>query len=360
VNTSLKIGYFCAVIMRRNLSYLLSLCPAIVTIWGNFHGGWWTLGNLLFSFGLLGIAEIILPSNTKNEHTKSGDAFPEFVVYLHVIAHTLVWMSLFYGIYHGILRDKFIFFAALSSGAEAGSGGIIVAHELVHKASSIKQFFGKYLLATSGNIYFFVHHLRIHHRYVGTHKDAATARENETLYHFVMRTMRGQTKEAWESESVRLRKINLPTFHFKNIILQNVLLQLVFFGICGFFFSWTGIAVWLIYIAMGNILLEYVNYIEHYGLVRDENVRVNETHSWNSDKVVSRFFLVELSRHSDHHHFASKPYHTLESNANSPMLPGGYASMVLPALIPPLWRAIVHPKLAEHKRSNTAKGFSPG
>lgn len=94
---------------------------------------------------------------------------------------------------------------------------------------------------------------------------------------------------------------------------------------------------------LANILLEYTNYIEHYGLSRKANERVNETHSWQSDRVVSRYFLIDLSRHADHHFHAAKPFNALISYKKSPVLPGGYSSMFLPALIPALWFKLVNP-----------------
>jgi alkane 1-monooxygenase len=96
---------------------------------------------------------------------------------------------------------------------------------------------------------------------------------------------------------------------------------------------------------VANLLLEYTNYIGHYGLRRNEKERVNELHSWQSDKVVSRYFLIDLSRHSDHHFHAAKPFNTLVSYENSPVLPGGYASMFLPALFPPLWFSLVDKRI---------------
>jgi alkane 1-monooxygenase len=334
--------------LRRNLSYLLSLLPACAAIWANLHGGVWAWTNIVFSFGVLGIAEIFSPSVKSNAHSNPKDSLPEFILMLHLVLHLAVLASLFYGFQNNILQGGYLIVAAIGTGAATGSGAIIVAHELIHKASNSKQFLGKLLLTFSGNFYFFVHHLRIHHRYVGTPADAATARYNESLYHFIIRSIGGQIAEAWASEKLRLSKKNQAAFSAGNIIVQNIFLQLCIYLILGLVFGWIGALIWLIVTGFANILLEYVNYIEHYGLVRPDAVRMNDNYSWNCDKVISRFFLVDLSRHADHHEFPSKPYHILNSTPNSPVLPAGYASMVLPALIPPLWKAIVHPKLKQY------------
>ena len=114
-------------------------------------------------------------------------------------------------------------------------------------------------------------------------------------------------------------------------------------------FGIAGVSVFMLHILIANFLLEYTNYIEHYGLTRTEDERVKEDLSWQTDKVISRFFLIDLSRHSDHHYFASKPYHTLQTYENSPKLPGGYASAIYLALIPPLWFKVVNKCLDDYK-----------
>jgi len=100
----------------------------------------------------------------------------------------------------------------------------------------------------------------------------------------------------------------------------------------------------------GILLLETVNYIEHYGLLRKlkENgkyEKVQHQHSWNSDHILGRIFLFELSRHSDHHYKASKHYQILNSLPDSPQMPTGYPGMMLLALVPPLWVRFMGGKL---------------
>lgn len=341
-----SIGYNCKLTLKfRNISYLLSLTPGIVAIAGNLLGNWWSAANIVYSLVFLATFELLLGDNTGNENSNARDKFPEYVLFLHVVVHSVLLGSLFYGINSGILNGFYIALSSISSGIAAGSGGIVVGHELIHKASSLKQVLGKYLLLTSGNFYFFVHHLRIHHRYVGTEQDAATAKYNETLYQFYVRTIQSQIIEAWQEEKRRLMKLGLSAFSLKNEIALNLILLCMAFGILLLFGGFIVAAAFALFFTIANLLLEYVNYIEHYGLNRQLNERVSEIHSWNSDKVVSRFLLVDLSRHADHHNYPSKAYHTLQSYPNSPTLPGGYASLIIPALIPPLWKRMVHPIL---------------
>jgi alkane 1-monooxygenase len=329
----------------RNAKYLLSILPGLAAIAGNVLGGYYSALCIVIVLGVFAATEWFLGKDVSNEHSEPRDFFPEFIVYLNLLVFTGVWVSLLLGLHFEWLQGSSVWLAAVSSGIAAGNCGIIPAHELIHKANPVKQWLGKYLLTGSGNVYFHIHHLRVHHRFVGTHKDSATARRNESVYSFFLRTTAGQFSEAWESEANRLRKMGKSAWGMGNQILRNCLWQL-FIGCLVFWqLGITGLAVLGVYALTANFLLEYVNYIEHYGLYRAETERVNELHSWNSDSNISRYMLIDLSRHADHHYFASKPYHTLNTYENAPTLPGGYAALFFPALVPPLWRALVHPRL---------------
>lgn len=329
----------------RNISYLVSLIPGLLAILGNIRGGYWTLSAAFFALVVLGLVEWITGKDRKNAHTANRDPFPELILFFHVAVQTVVLITFFYGIYNLILQDAWMYWAAFSTGVAAGIGGIVPAHELIHKANPVKQFLGKYLLMSCGNVYFFTHHLRIHHRHVATSHDSATARKGESLYAFMFRTIPGQYREAWQSEADMLRKKGQHAFSLGNVLWVQTLIQIMVLPVIFFSLGPVALSAWLLYVLVAHVLLEYVNYIEHYGLFRSPDERVSELHSWNSDSRVSRYLLVDLSRHADHHFYASKPYHTLQTYDNAPELPGGYAALLVPALIPPLWKALVHPRL---------------
>lgn len=328
----------------RNFAYLLSFTPAIFVIYGNLHGSWFAWLNLVYSLVFLGILEYITGSSDANEHSSAKDSFPEMILFAHVISHTAGLCSLFYGIHQGMLHGAGLFGAILSTGVAAGSSGIIVAHELIHKISPLKRMLGRYLLASTGNFYFYVHHLRIHHRDVATEKDAATARKGESLYAFFIRSVREQIMQSVAAEAKISGK---RTWYFGHEIFKSLLLVVLIMVSVFIYAGFSGLLSWIGMGLFANFLLEYVNYIEHYGLTRKPEIRVNEWHSWSCDKHISRFLLIDLSRHADHHNLASKPYHTLISYPEGPMLPGGYASLILPALIPGWWFRITHPLLAK-------------
>lgn len=285
----------------RNWKYFLNLIPIILTIYGNLTGGWLTLLNFIFSFVLLGIAEIILPEDRTNDDIVE-DNLPDILMSLSLAAQIFALLSLIYGISSGLISAYWIIAAAISTGASSGTLAIVVAHELIHRKNKVWNFAGRFLLFSVFNPYFYIHHLRIHHKFVGTGTDPVTARYGESYYHYVVRSISGQLKQSAQLEKLRCASNGFSVFG-------------------------------------------YHNYIEHYGLSRPENERVNERHSWQSDKVISRFLLIDLSRHSDHHFHASKPFNQLASYPESPVLPGGYASMLLPALIPPLWFSLVNKRI---------------
>lgn len=338
-------------LFTRNIFYLLAIVPGLLAVWGNLHGNWQSALTAIFVLGVLSPMEWLTGENRNNRHSATRDTFPELILYAVVMVQTAVWVSLIAGIYLEILKDGWIYVAAVSSGISAGAVGVVTAHELIHKSSTVKRWLGRYLLNSCGNVYFYVHHLRVHHRWVGTTHDAATARKNETVYAFFLRTLAGQFREAWQSEKHLLGKKGKSAWSWENQVFRSLLHQVIIIAALTWTFGITGTAVWFIYWFLAAFLLEYVNYIEHYGLVRQDNEKVNITHSWNSDSLVSRFMLIDLSRHADHHDNASKPYHVLLTHEASPRLPGGYAALIVPALIPPLWKMLVHPRLDKWESS---------
>ena len=331
----------------RNWKYFLNLIPVILVIVGNLSGGWFTLLNFTFSFIFLGIAEILVPEDRRNDDF-TDDKLPEVLMYLSVGGQILAITSLIYGISTGIINEYWILAAAISTGGSSGTLAIVVAHELIHKKHKAWNFAGRFLLFTAFNPYFYIHHLRVHHKYVGTDQDPVTAKFGENYYHFALRSISGQFKQSMEIETERCKTKKLAPYGLNNYMVACILGYLIIITVCTIILGWNISAALILQAIFACLLLEYTNYIEHYGLGRLDNERVNEKHSWQSDKLISRFLLIDLSRHSDHHFHASKPFNQLLSYPESPVLPGGYASMILPALIPPLWFKLVNKRVPEN------------
>lgn len=328
----------------RNYKYALSLTPAIFVITGNLLGGWWIALNTIFSLGVLAILENFVPDD-KDNRTDDSQLFPDLLLFVHVVAQVFCLGTLFWSIMNYNYSIVQLVVLCVSVGTNSGASSIVIAHELIHRKNKIFQTAGKFLLFTAGNIYFFVDHLKVHHKWVGTDRDPATSRYGENLYHFFARSTVRQIQSSMKMEVQRLEKENDFKYGWRNYVVTSVLLLIIFCSGLYYFLAIKALFVFVLQSLVANFLLEYTNYIEHYGLSRKENESVTEMHSWQSDKVISRYFLIDLSRHSDHHYYANKPYHTLLSYEKSPVLPGGYVSMIYYALIPPLWFKVVHKRI---------------
>ena len=237
-----------------------------------------------------------------------------------------------------------------SMGIACGVLGINAAHELGHRKAAIDQFFAKLLLSSSLYTHFFVEHNYGHHRQVATRKDAATARLGEMLYVFWFRSVLQGFLSALHIEKNLLRK-RFPIY--RNPLWQGFALQAALLGFIYMLFGFAGLQAFCAAALVGILLLETVNYIEHYGLERkrlpDSNSyeSVKSHHSWNSNHPLGRWVLFELSRHSDHHHNSFKKYYQLQSIDQAPQMPTGYPGMMLLSLIPPIWFAIMNRRLAK-------------
>jgi alkane 1-monooxygenase len=245
-----------------------------------------------------------------------------------------------------LVRAGWILSVALSTGGI----GITVAHELIHRRSAAEQWVGKGILMTVLYMHFAIEHVRGHHALVATEEDPATARKGESVYGFLLPSIFGQLVSAWHLETRRLSKQSLGTWSLRNGMIQFALIQGLWLAGLAALFGAAFLPAYLLTAFLAFSLLEVVNYIEHYGLERrrDGNgryERVDEHHSWNSDHVVSRALLFELTRHADHHAHASRPYPILRSLEKGPQLPTGYPGMVLLALFPPLWFRVMDARL---------------
>lgn len=235
-------------------------------------------------------------------------------------------------------------------GMLCGTFGINVGHELGHRVNKFEQALAKMLLATSLYVHFFIEHNKGHHKNVATPQDPSSARYNEPVYFFYPRTIIFSYLSAWHIANDDCRKKNIPVFSFRNEMIQAHLFQFLLIAAVWFFFGSTVLIYFLCAAFMGILLLETVNYIEHYGLQRRESApgkfeRTMPVHSWNSSHPLGRIMLFELSRHSDHHYLASKKYQLLEHHANAPQLPTGYPGSMLLSLLPPLWFYVMNRKI---------------
>lgn len=238
----------------------------------------------------------------------------------------------------------------LSVGTVMGAIGITVSHELVHKDPQLEQNAGGLLLAAVCYAGFKVEHVRGHHVHVSTPEDASSSRYGQSLYAFLPHAYLHNFRNAFALEAERLKRKGLPALHWRNELICWYALSTLFLLGFTLAFGWLGALFFLGQSVMAFTLLEIVNYVEHYGLHRrklDDGryERTNPTHSWNSNFLLTNLFLFHLQRHSDHHAYAKRRYQVLRHFDDSPQLPNGYAGMIVLALLPPLWRAVMDPRV---------------
>jgi alkane 1-monooxygenase len=240
----------------------------------------------------------------------------------------------------------------LSIGAVSGIMGINAAHELIHKNGRLEQWAGGLLLASVCYGGFKVEHVRGHHVDVGTPADNTTARLDQSAYRYIWRALTCNPVKAWRLEAERLRGLGLPAWHRRNEVLWWHACSLGLAAGFGLTFGWPGLALFFAQSAAAVALLELINYVEHYGLERrllpdGQYEPVSRMHSWNSAYRLTNLFLLQLQRHPDHHLFARRPYQLLRHYPDSPQLRLSYAWMIWLALVPPLWRRVMNPRVAD-------------
>jgi alkane 1-monooxygenase len=241
---------------------------------------------------------------------------------------------------------------ALSIGA-LGGVGINAAHEMGHKKDALERWLSKITLAQTCYGHFYIEHNRGHHVRVATPEDPASARFGETFWEFLPRSVFGSLRWAWRLEAQRLRRLDKSPWRLSNDVLNAWLMSVVFWGALIAVLGPALIPFVIIQAVFGFSLLETVNYLEHYGLLRQKTTtgryeRCTAEHSWNCDYLVTNLFWYHLQRHSDHHVNPTRRYQTLRSMDGAPTLPNGYASMIMLAYLPPLWRRVMDHRVLDH------------
>jgi alkane 1-monooxygenase len=344
----------------KDLKYLAAYLVPAFCVAGLLLGGWMSISTLLFVFALVPILEPLVGRSTanlsdNNRAQKLNQKFFDWLLYLNVpivygIIVLFIWIlntqSLSNLEYTGHI---------LSVGLVLGACGINVGHELGHRQNKKDQTVAKILLLPSWYMHFFIEHNRGHHKNIATDLDPASARKGENLYFFWLRSVYFSYLDAWKLENKRLRRKGIPFLSMENEMLVFTLIQLLYLclviAIVDHF--WGLFAVVMAGVA-GFLLLETINYIEHYGLRRQKLAsgryeRVQAKHSWNADYQMGRILLYELTRHSDHHFIATKKYQLLDHHDEAPELPLGYPTSMLLALVPPLWFGIMNKRIPEEK-----------
>jgi len=320
----------------------------------------------LIVFGLVPIADFLLGKDSNNpSEGEEVERLSKTAFYFWLIraAAPLYLATIAFGAYvfvHVTAETWLLGFWVFSMGTLGGILAINIGHELIHKKDMIDQFCGGVLLSSVLYGGFKVEHVRGHHVWVSTPKDASSSRLGQSLYRFLPSAYVNNFRNAWRLEAKRLATRGYSAFHWRNELIWWYALSAVMALVMWFWLGGMGLIFFLVQAVVSFSYLEIINYIEHYGLHRrrldnGRYERTNVTHSWNSNYLLTNLLLFQLQRHSDHHAYPKRPYQVLRHHDESPQLPAGYATMVLVALVPPLWFAVMNPRVAEYYRDESCE-----
>lgn len=312
-------------------------------------------------FFLIPFLELFLPIDTANFEDKiladeKNERLYDWMLYL-AVPFQLILLGYFLVVMQTTPFGTLEYVSRiLAMGLMCGVMGINVGHELGHRHNRVEQFLGEILLLTSLNTHFLPYHNGGHHLNVATPKDAATAAKGELLYTFWFTSHFRSYAQAWQLENNRMRRENKPIFSLNNRMVGYSIANIVLLSSIYAIFGQAVLGAFVIAAMLGIGLLETVNYIEHYGLLRAKNEKgkyepVRHHHSWNSDHVIGRAVLFNLSRHSDHHYNGSRKYQILKSMPASPQMPTGYPGMLVLAFFQPLWFYVMNRQLEKVKKN---------
>lgn len=339
----------------KDLRYLAAFSLPLSALLSIKILGYWSYFTVIYAFVLIPIFELLLPviktnlSEDEIEVKKNKKLFDALLLFNLPIIYGLVVYAVFTVTTKNLSTIEFVGLV-LSVGIVLGTNGINVAHELGHRKSLFMRVCAKLLLLPSFYMHFYIEHNFGHHAHAATPEDPATAKYNQTVYSFWLTSVTKQYYNAWRIQRNLLKKANARFFSIQHDMLWYTLLQIGYLVIAFAAFDVTGLYFALGTGIVGFLLLESVNYIEHYGLLR--NIKpsgryepVKEIHSWNSNHLIGRIILYELTRHSDHHYRASKKYQLLNYHEISPQMPYGYPTSIVLSFFPPLWFKIMNKRI---------------
>ena len=319
--------------------------------------GLYALTPLLYTFFMVPLAELFIAPNPANldaaeEQLAKANKGYDFILWCTIpFQYFLLYTFLTHIGSSQSISDTIG--SIIGMGLLCGAFGINVAHELGHRTNKFEQFLAKSLLLTSLYMHFFIEHNKGHHKHVATPEDPSTAKFKQTVYAFWIQTFIGTYLSAWHIaiEDAKKKKSFMPVLFNEMMLFQLIQIGLVLLIFINFGFII--VAYFILAALIGAILLETVNYIEHYGLQREKGAgalfeRVQPHHSWNSNHIIGRLMLFELSRHSDHHYMASRKYQVLRNMDEAPQMPTGYPGMIILSLFPPIWFKIMHQQMRKY------------
>lgn len=356
--TPVKQGAKSGTAPKSALPFWISIGAVPLAFIGAYYGSWWSILLALYGWTVSSMLDAMLGLNQTNPDTETDD---QDLFWYRLI--TMIWFPIQFLLIFGMiwwtsttghlsLLEKIMLFYGV--GAVSGSTGIVYAHELMHQKNRLERWLADLLLATVLYSHFRTEHLLVHHIYVGTPRDAVTARYNEGFHQFFPRVMRECPASAWDAEKKMLARKGLGALNRRNPFWKYAGLQLAALLLAFSLGGWAGIGFFVFQAFVAIWYLELTNYVEHYGLTRKhlgdgKYEHVMPHHSWNTAHTASNWLLINLQRHSDHHYKPARRFPLLQtySVSEAPQLPRGYPLMTALAMMPHLWRRRMNPKVRD-------------
>lgn len=346
----------------RALPFWMSLGLIPLAWFAALTGGWKIALLPLVTWFLFSLLDAVVGLNLDNGDVEATDSdlfWYRLVTLIWVPAQAITLFGLLWYVPQAEHLSTFervaLFFGV---GVITGTIGINYSHELMHQRNRLERFLADALLAMVLYSHFRSEHLLVHHRYVATPRDPVTAQYNEGFHRYYPRVLRQSLVSAFGAEKAMLARKSKPWTDLSNPFFKYWGLQglcLVAALILG---GWSGVALFLVQAGIAIWQLELVNYIEHYGLTRKylgdgKYEHVHPHHSWNAAHRASNWLLINLQRHSDHHYKPDRRFPVLQTYGpdEAPQLPFGYPVMTMAAMIPPLWRRIMNPRVRAWRRT---------
>lgn len=346
---------------RRALPFWLSLGMIPLAVLGATTGGWTTILLPLYGWTMVTILDAILGRNEDQPDVETPEADLFWYRLITLIWFPIQFVTIFSMIYYTTHTDHLSTLETLTLffgvGVISGTVGIVYAHELSHQKNKLERWLADLLLATVLYSHFRSEHLLVHHWHVGTPRDAVTARYNEGFHRFFFRVLFDCPRSAWTAERAMLARAKRSVWHRSNPFWRYAVLQFAMLALAFALGGLTGLGLFMFQAFIAIWQLELTNYVEHYGLTREHKgegkyEHVLPRHSWNADHMASNWLLINLQRHSDHHYKPDRRFPLLQtySAEDAPQLPLGYPAMTAMAMIPPLWRRRMNPRVRAWRR----------
>ncbi|MGO4914444.1 alkane 1-monooxygenase [Pseudogemmobacter sp. W21_MBD1_M6] len=349
--------------LNNALPFWLSLGLIPLAIVGAVYGGWFIALLPLCGWGLFSVLDALTGQNEEN----ADPATPDDALFWYR-AITIIWLPLqlctiFGTIWWVTATDHLVWWEELALffgiGVISGTIGINYSHELMHQKPKAERWLADVLLASVLYGHFRSEHLLVHHRYVATPRDPATARYNEGFHRFFPRVLVTSLVSSWKAEKAMLARKGLPALHRSNPFVRYAALQAGFLLLALVIGGWWGLLLFAYQALIAIWQLELANYVEHYGLTRKhlgdgKYEHVLPRHSWNASNKASNWLLINLQRHSDHHYKPDRRFPLLQTYGkdDAPQLPFGYPVMTMAAMVPPLWRRVMNPRVRAWRKQH--------